>query len=316
MGGRNLIVFSCLLVLVSCATTPPTPTTSAIAAETVAQADSAAPAVASIAFRGSPASGDTFGLGETLEVNVRFDTTVTATGSPQVALTIGTQTRHATLSSWSRQSLYFSYTVQEEDRDEDGVSIPANALLLNGGTITAADGTTDADLRHRAVGTERGSKVNGSLITPPGVRDIAFICSPARCDTYELGESVEVVVEFDRAVMVTGSPQVALTIGTQTRQAAYSKLWRDARYAHFSYAVQEGDLDEDGIGIAANALALNGGTIKHAADRTTDADITHYAVAADPARRVNGSLVTRPAGECHLLRQPRPASDRRHLRSR
>ena len=257
--------------------------------------DNTPPGVRDIALLSSPAKGDTYEVGEEVEVVVEFDRAVTATGKPQVALTIGTETRQATFFGWSRQSLFFDYTVQEADRDEDGISIAANALLLNGGTITAADGTTDADLRHRAVGTERGSKVNGSLITPPGVRDIAFICSPARYDTYELGESVEVVVEFDRAVMVTGSPQVALTIGTQTRQAAYSKSWRDARYAHFSYAVQEGDLDEDGIGIAANALALNGGTIKHAADRTTDADITHYAVAADPARRVNGSLVTRPA---------------------
>ena len=35
--------------------------------------------------------------------------------------------------------------VQAADRD-DGISIAANALVLNGGTITAADGTTDADL--------------------------------------------------------------------------------------------------------------------------------------------------------------------------
>ena len=189
MGGRNLIVFSCLLALVSCATTPPTPTTSAIAAETVAQADGAAPAVSSIAFRGSPAQDDTYGLGETVEVNVRFERAVTATGSPQVALTIGTHTRHATLSSWSRQSLYFSYTVQEEDRDEDGIRIAANALLLNGGTITAADGTTDADLTHEALAAERGSKVNGSLNTQPGVRDITFSSFPARDNTYELQTS-------------------------------------------------------------------------------------------------------------------------------
>ena len=46
------------------------------------------------------------------------------------------------------------------------------------------------------------------------------------------------------------------------------------RMVHFSYAVQEGDRDEDGFSVAANALALNGGTIK-AADGTTDADLTH-----------------------------------------
>ena len=108
--------------------------------------------------------------------------------------------------------------------------------------------------------------MNSGLVTPPAVRAIYFVSSPARGDTYELGETIEVLVEFDRAVTVTGNPQVALTIGTQTWQAAYSASWDD-RHAYFSYAVQEADRDEDGISIAANALDLNGGTIT-AADGT------------------------------------------------
>ena len=269
------------------------------------------PAVRDIAFISSPARGGTYEFGETIEVEVEFDRGVTATGSPQVALTIGTETRHATLSAWGDQSLYFDYAVQEGDRDEDGISIAANALVLNGGTIKATDGTTDADLRHAAVAAERGSKVNGSLATPPAVREIAFISSPARGGTYELGETIELLVEFDRAVTVTGSPQVALTIGTQTRHATYSISWRGDRYAHFSYAVQEADRDEDGISIAANALVLNGGTIRQGGAGTAGADLTHDAVAADPARRVNGSLVTRPTVSAIYLDNhvPPPSGD-------
>lgn len=43
-----------------------------------------------------------------------------------------------------------------------GLSIPANALELNGGTVTAPDGTTRADLTHAAVAADGGSKVNGN----------------------------------------------------------------------------------------------------------------------------------------------------------
>ena len=180
------------------------------------------PAVKSISFVSSPARDDTYELGETIAVIVEFDRVVTATGRAQVALTIGEETRHATSFGWgSHPSLYFSYTVQEADRDEDGISIPANALALNGGTIKGPDGTTDAALTHAAVASEGGSKVDGSLVSPPAVKNISFISSLAR-DTYELGETVEVVVEFHRAVTVTGSPQVALTIGGQMRHAAYS----------------------------------------------------------------------------------------------
>ena len=246
------------------------------------------PRVRSVYIPYSPARGDTYQLGETIEVDVEFDRAVTATGNPLVALSIGTKTRHAAFSREGSQTLYFDYTVQAGDRDEDGISIAANVLSLNGGTITAVDGTTDADLTHGAVAAEGGRKVNGSLTTPPAVRDIYFSSSPARGDTYELGERIEVNVGFDRAVTVTGKPQVTLIIGTQTRQAAYSTSWGDDRHLDFSYVVQAGDRDEDGISVPANALSLNGGTIT-AVDGATDADLTHAAVAPELGGKVDGS---------------------------
>ena len=276
---RGLIGFSCLLVFA--------------AAATVAQAQSAAPVVSAITFHDSPAKGDTYERGERVQVEVRFDRAVKATGHPQVALIIGTQTRYATYASWGGLSLYFDYTVQETDRDDDGIGIAANALVLDGGTITAADDTTDADLTHGAVAAASGHKVDGSLASPPVLNNI-FFDSPARGDTYELGETIELVFEFHRAVTVTGAPQVALSIGTQTRHAAYSRSWGGGRMVQFRYVVQEEDRDEDGFRIAANALVLDGGTIK-AADGSTDADLTHWAEAAGGERKVDGSLISPPA---------------------
>ena len=211
---------------------------------------------------------------------------------PQMALTIGTETRLATLSRLDDQSLYFAYDVQEEDRDEDGISIAADALTLDGGTITADDGTVDADLAHEAVSADGGSKVNGSLFSPPTVKIISFHSSPAKGDTYELGETIALLVEFDRVVTATGEAQMPLTIGTETRLAtAYGWGGHSHPSLHFSYTVQEADRDEDGISIPANALSLAGGTIK-GPDGTTDADLTHDAVAAEHDRKVDGSLVS------------------------
>ena len=309
--GRNLIGFSCLVALASCATTPIS-TMSATAAATVAQADSAVPAVSSIAFISSPARGDTYELGETIEVEVEFDSAVTATGRPQVELTIGTQTRHATFSRLDSQSLYFAYTVHEADRDEDGIGIAANALILNGGTIKGPDGTTDADLTHGATVAERASKVNGSLVSPPAVKSISFASSPARDDTYELGETIAVIVQFDRVVTATGEAQVALTIGTESRHAT-AFGWGSHPSLYFSYTVQDGDRDEDGISIPANALSLDRGTIK-GPDGTTDADLTHAAVASEGDSKVNGSLVSPPAVNTHLLGLL--PGEGRHLRTR
>ena len=53
-----------------------------MAAATVAHAQSAAPAVSAITFHDSPARGDTYERGERVQVEVRFDRTVKATGHP------------------------------------------------------------------------------------------------------------------------------------------------------------------------------------------------------------------------------------------
>ena len=209
-GARNLtglffLAFTALLAF----------TAAAAFAEPVRES----PTVSSIAIVSSPARGDTYELGERIEVAVEFNIAVTATGRPQMALTIGTETRHATFSRSDGESLFFAYDVHEEDRDEDGISIAANPLILDGGTITADDGAVDADLAHKAVSADGGSKVNGSLFSPPAVKSISFRSAPARDDTYELGETIELVVEFDRVVTATGEAQAALTIGTETRLA-------------------------------------------------------------------------------------------------
>ena len=292
-GGHSLILLPALTALLSF-------TTAAAVAEPVREA----PAVSSIAFVSSPARGDTYELGETIEVAVEFDSAVTATGRPQVALTIGTHTRHATVSGLDGQSLYFAYVVHEEDRGDDGIRIPANALALNGGSITAEDGIADAKLTHAAIFAEE-IKVDGSRFSPPAVKDISFHSSPARDDTYELGERISVLVEFDRVVTASGEAQIALTIGTMTRHAT-ARGWGSHASLHFSYTVQEADRDEDGISIPANALSLRG-TFK-GPDGTTDADLTHVAVAAEGASKVNGSLVSPPAVK-HIYFVSSPARD-------
>ena len=120
---------------------------------------------------------------------------------------------------------HFSYAVQEGDRDEHGISIAANALALNGGTITHADDpTTGASIAHSAVAADLARRVNGSLVTRPMVRAIYLDnhVPPPSGDTFVRGERVRVRVGFDRDVTMTGWPQVTLTIGSQTRQATYS----------------------------------------------------------------------------------------------
>ena len=75
-------------------------------------------------------------------------------------------------------SLFFEYTVVAADRDSDGISVAADAINLNGGSIkAAADGTTDADLTHTALTPGSGHKVDGSNNETPVVSSVSFVGS-------------------------------------------------------------------------------------------------------------------------------------------
>ena len=95
----------------------------------------------------SPASGDTYGEGEQIEVSLTFSEPVTVTGNPRLGVVIGEDR------CWARYSepasggaaLVFAYTVQAADADGDGIRIRRNALRLNGGNSSPT--TAPATLR-------------------------------------------------------------------------------------------------------------------------------------------------------------------------
>ena len=263
-----------------------------------------APAVNNV-FIFLPLGGYTFELATSIWIVVGFDRAIAVTGAPEIELTIGTQKRQASYieaPDGADNSVYFRYTVQASDSDSNGVGIVAGALTLNGGTIKSLDGTADAllDLGSHAISGSSFRKVDGRQETTPTVRRVA-ISSPPSGNTFRRGQTIVVRVWFNRAVAVTGTPQLALTIGTRTRHATFRREDDPARISpegpvfpqppvHFRYTVESSDSDANGIGIRADALTLNGGTIKIRGG-TTDAalDIGSRAIAnSAPRPRVDG----------------------------
>ena len=253
------------------------------------------PKVTGVSFMGRPDSGDTYTLGETIEVLVELDQSVRFDFRTRLAVAIGERTRQAALSRsvpGSGSSVTFEYLVQAADLDGDGISIPANAMTLNGGSVTA-------DLSHEAVDADPNRKVNGSIAVAPKIASISFSTRPQRAgdgngfpvhgDTYGLGEAIEVWVNFDKPVRATGNLQVGLAVGRSVRHAVRSSPYRAIS---FDYVVQPGDSDSDGISIPANALTLNGGAITMQGDTSIVADLTHDAVAGE--HKVDGSAVDAP----------------------
>lgn len=81
--------------------------------------------------------------GKTFNIQVNFSEGVSVTGTPTIAATIGSTTRHFTFKSMTRNSLRFGYEIVDGDNDEDGITL--TGFELNGGSIQSASGV-DADL--------------------------------------------------------------------------------------------------------------------------------------------------------------------------
>ncbi len=251
------------------------------------------PEVSSISFNNAPLGGDTYGLGEVIELAIAFNASVTVTGSTKLGLLIGTERKQAVYYAGSgSRTLLFRYTVQEGDRDTDGISVPEDAISpLRGETIAAtANSATRAFLRTHAVDADAKRKVDGRTVSVPAVSSLSFDNRPLDGDTYGFGEEIEVAIAFNVSVMVTGIPKVGLTIGKRTRQAVYDKDKSDELTLVFFYRVEAGDVDTDGISIAANALALNSGRIwiNAGGGIAIDAKLDHDAVAPSALRKVDG----------------------------
>ena len=142
--------------------------------------------------------------------------------------------------------------------------------------------------------------------TAPRVISVS-ISPPASGDSYTRNEVISVRVRFSRAVTLggrtsinyqtsfaeSGFPYVGVTIGGNTRQAVYSHGSGTATLV-FTYTVQAGDLDADGVSIAANALRRNDASLTVRGDDTIEVALDHSAVGPSLDRRVDGSRATRP----------------------
>lgn len=127
--------------------------------------------------------------------------------------------------------------------------------------------------------------------TAPTVSSIAITSDTGDDDSsfdddgvYGIDDSIKVTVTFSENVVVTGTPQLELAIGSNNRAAEYEST--DGSAAVFSYTVAEGVSDDDGIAIGADKLTLNGGNIKDAADNA--ADLSHDALTAQEGHQVDG----------------------------
>ena len=232
----------------------------------------------------------TYNLGDTISLTVTFSVAVTVTGTPQLALVIGTDTtpRANYASGSGTQTLQFDYEVVAGDEDTDGIAFPINALALNGGTITASGTAANLEI---GASSFSGILVDGGPAAPT-VTGVALTSAPGTDNTYAIDDDVEATVTFDAAVDITGSPQLELDFNGTAKAAACATGTNTTTMA-CSYTVAVGEEAQNGIRIEANKLT--GGTIYATGSTSVNAVLTHSAVAIDAGHKVDGirpTLVT------------------------
>ncbi len=254
--------------------------------------DTTAPTVSSEAITSATGiQNSTLNAGDVVSVTVTMSEAVTVTGTPQLELNIGGTMVQANYASGSGTSaLVFTYTILAGQTDANGISINANALSLNGGTITDAAGNA-ATLTAALVADNASFKVD---TTAPTVSTEAITSATGiQNSTLNAGDVVSVTVTMSEAVTVTGTPQLQLNIGGTMVQANYASGSGTSALV-FTYTILAGQTDANGISLNANALSLNGGTITDAAGNA--ATLTAALVADNASFKVDTTAPAAPSG--------------------
>ena len=219
-----------LTVLTTDGGTPALTDSDTVSINVTAAADTTPPTVSSIALVAKDEkSGQSYAVlntGDTVDVAVTFSEAVTITGSPTVTLNVGGVNRTATFDSningTTSSKKFFRYTVVASDTDANGISIAANALALNGGSITDTAGNT-ATITHAQV---------------------------ADNSTYS--------IDTTTPVFSSGATATAIAENSAAGQLVYTAVATDSATLSYSLKVGTGDVAAFSINSSTGAVTLTG----------------------------------------------------------
>ena len=227
--------------------------------------DTTPPSVSGIAITTATTGrlNNTLNAGDVVSVTVTMNeatTVVTTGGRPTLDLLIGeTSVKAAYASGNGTTALVFTYTILANQTDPDGISIAANSLALNGGTLSDAVGNAATTLTHTAVAANTGYLVDN---TAPTISGVAITSATGLLNnTLNLGDVVSVTLTMSEASTVSSSnAKLMLNLNGNSVGAAYTS-GNNSTALVFKYTIQFSDTDTNGISILANNLQLNSSTL-------------------------------------------------------
>ena len=255
----------------------------------------------------------TYKLGDAVIVQVTFDDPIKLTlddqdadldDNPRIALRIHSGTKYAAYESVGTNTLTFRYTVKDDDLDVNGIGIPANALQRQHATLTDAQGQ-NATLSHGSLDDALDQKVDGVppkvtgrpevLLDPPDFGPPNY-GSPHNNRYYGEDSTIVVELDFSEPIVVTsGTPALKLNLGDEAPFATPSADWDGQSHEpdvglemlRFEYTVDDGDEDNDGVGVGENSLSGNiTDLVGNSPVLTADSTIAHSELGPQTSHKV------------------------------
>ena len=220
--------------------------------ESAVVADSTPPVVSSITKSGSPAANAT-----SITYVVAFNESTSNVSTDDFQLTL-TGSAAGTISGISGSGTSYNVTVNTIS----GTGAIRLDLKANTNIIDAAGNGNNTNGYVAAYTSGDVHSVDRDL---PGVTSVDASTANG---TYKVGDVISILVNFSESVTVNtagGTPQLTLETGSTDRTVSYVSGTGSTQLT-FSYTVQAGDNSADLDYVATNSLALNGGTIRDAAN--------------------------------------------------
>ena len=221
---------------------------------------------------------------------MRFDNPISVNGSPEleVGLENPASVRFPQVTTDTNTLLIFRAVVQTAWHDVGGLSIAADAIKLGAGesVVSESGNPVNLDLGVHAVVNSARHKVDGRIALPPVVNRVRLDGTTRAGGAFRWRDVITAYVGFDRPVAVTGTPQLALTIGSTDVRASFAGLEADGSL-RFEYRVRTPDRDDDGIDISARALTTPAAAAIRSATGGADANLDLGAHAVTRGYRTN-----------------------------
>ena len=226
--------------------------------------------------------------GDVIDVTVLFTETVYVTGTPQITLANGGSGAVVDYSSGSgTDTLTFDYTVSSGDNATHLDCVSTSALAFNGGTIEDVD-DNNATLTLATPGAAGSLSANTDIVIDTTTPTVSNVTSTNSNGTYTTGDAITITVAFTEAVVVTGTPELALNSGG----TAYYASGSGTSTLSFTYTVSSGDTSTQLEYSSTSALTLSGGTIADVAGN--NADLTLATPGAADSLSANTYFVINP----------------------